>query len=107
MLLFCSSLRDRGIPNCESSSVRHGFDEPFPHCVKIQWSSRDHPGMGWTHHVWNLCRSGSMTLRQVHFASVDIELHARYQPGGEESVFDVDRRIAERTAVLPPLPEDR
>ena len=53
------------------------------------------------------CRSGSMTLRQVHFASVDIELHARYQPGGKETVFDVDRRIAQRTAVMPPLPEDR
>ncbi|KAK9861820.1 hypothetical protein WJX84_004840 [Apatococcus fuscideae] len=52
-------------------------------------------------------RSGSMTLRQVHFASVDIELHARYQTGGSESVFDVDRRIAQKTAVMPPLPEDR
>ncbi len=48
-----------------------------------------------------------MTLRQVHFASLDIELHARYQPGGQESVFDVDKRIAQRTAVMPPLPEDR
>ena len=48
-----------------------------------------------------------MTLRQIHFASVDIELHARYHPGGQESVFDVDRRIAQRTAVMPPLPEDR
>lgn len=48
-----------------------------------------------------------MTLRQVHFASVDIELHARYQTGGSESVFDVDRRIAQKTAVMPPLPEDR
>lgn len=25
--------------------------------------------------------SGSMTLRQVHFASVDLELHARFKPG--------------------------
>ena len=26
-------------------------------------------------------RSGSMTLRQIHFASVDLELHARFKPG--------------------------
>lgn len=26
-------------------------------------------------------RSGSMTLRQIHFASVDLELHARFTPG--------------------------
>jgi len=28
-----------------------------------------------------LSRSGSMTLRQIHFASVDLELHARFTPG--------------------------
>lgn len=26
-------------------------------------------------------RSGSMTLRQIHFASVDLDLHARFTPG--------------------------
>ncbi len=46
-------------------------------------------------------------MRQIHFATVDLELHARYQPGGELTIFDVDRRIAERTTVMPPLPEDR
>lgn len=52
-------------------------------------------------------RAASQMMRQIHFASVDLELHSRYRPGGAESVFDVDRRIAERTLVMPPLPEDR
>ncbi|MGB3510149.1 MAG: M3 family metallopeptidase [Microcoleaceae cyanobacterium] len=50
--------------------------------------------------------SGSGMLRQLHFALVDIELHHRYQPGGEETVADVRNRIAKSTTVLPPLPED-
>ncbi|MDF0553727.1 M3 family metallopeptidase [Kamptonema sp. UHCC 0994] len=50
--------------------------------------------------------SGSGMLRQLHFSLVDIELHHRYQPGGEESVTDIRNRIAKTTTVLPPLPED-
>lgn len=48
-----------------------------------------------------------MTLRQIHFASVDLELHARFKPGQGESVFERDQRVAQRTTVMPPLPEDR
>ncbi len=50
--------------------------------------------------------SGSGMLRQLHFALLDIELHHRYQPGGEETVVDVRKRVAETTTVLQPLPED-
>ena len=50
--------------------------------------------------------SGSAMLRQLHFGLVDIELHHRYQPGGEETPSQVRDRIAQTTAVLPPLPED-
>ncbi|MEQ9670426.1 M3 family metallopeptidase [Coleofasciculus sp. G2-EDA-02] len=50
--------------------------------------------------------SGSAMLRQLHFSLVDIELHHRYQPGGEESPADVRHRIAKTTTVLQPLPED-
>lgn len=51
--------------------------------------------------------SGTATLRQLLYAWVDLELHARYQPGGPETPHQVRDRIAQRTSVLPPLPEDR
>lgn len=44
---------------------------------------------------------------QIHFATVDLELHSKFRPGGPETVFDADRRLARRTMVMPPLPEDR
>jgi oligopeptidase A len=52
-------------------------------------------------------RAGSDMLRQLYFAFTDLALHA--PKGGEsaESAFDVQRRIAERTTLIPPLPEDR
>ncbi len=52
-------------------------------------------------------RAGSVMLRQVSFGITDMELHHRYKAGGSESPFDVQRRVAERSAVLRPLPEDR
>ncbi len=51
--------------------------------------------------------AASMMLRQVYFARTDLALHHGYDPDGSESPFDVQRRIAENTTVLPPLPEDR
>ncbi|WP_414528416.1 M3 family metallopeptidase [Nodularia chucula] len=50
--------------------------------------------------------SGSVMLRQIHFSSVDVELHYRYRPGGDETVADVRQRLAQTTTVLQPLPED-
>jgi oligopeptidase A len=50
--------------------------------------------------------SGSATLRQVYFSTMDIELHHRYQPGGKESIAQLRNRIAQTTTVLKPLPED-
>ncbi|GAB4366938.1 MAG: M3 family metallopeptidase [Elainellaceae cyanobacterium] len=50
--------------------------------------------------------SGTAMLRQLHFSWVDLELHHRYQPDGSETPEDVRRRLAEKTTVLPPLPED-
>jgi oligopeptidase A len=52
-------------------------------------------------------RSGSAMLRQLYFGFIDMELHARYDPSGEETVFDVQRRMAAKTTPLMPLPEDR
>ena len=50
--------------------------------------------------------NGSAMLRQLHFSFVDLELHHRYQPGGNETAADVRNRIAKTTTILPPLPED-
>ena len=50
--------------------------------------------------------SGSGMLRQLHFSFLDLELHHRYQPNGEETPAAVRNRIAEKTTVMKPLPED-
>lgn len=52
-------------------------------------------------------RVASMMLRQLQFGMIDLELHTTFDPAGSETVFDVHRRIARLTSVLPPLPEDR
>ncbi|MGE3535806.1 MAG: M3 family metallopeptidase [Candidatus Tectimicrobiota bacterium] len=52
-------------------------------------------------------RSGSMMLRQLYFACLDMALHHHFDPQGNESVFEVQQRVAALTTVLPPLPEDR
>jgi len=52
-------------------------------------------------------RAGSDMLRQLYFATLDLALHHRFDPSGGESPFDVQHRIAARTTVIPPLPEDR
>ncbi|MCK6489173.1 MAG: M3 family metallopeptidase, partial [Planctomycetes bacterium] len=50
-------------------------------------------------------RAGAVTLRQLYFATLDLELHHRALPG--EPALAVQQRIAARFTVLPPLPEDR
>ncbi|HEY9598023.1 MAG TPA: M3 family metallopeptidase [Cyanophyceae cyanobacterium] len=50
--------------------------------------------------------SGSAMLRQLHFSFVDLELHHRYIPGGNETPVDVRSRLAKTTTILPPIPED-
>ena len=52
-------------------------------------------------------RAGSMMLRQLMLGMTDLELHTTYDPHGSESAFDVQRRIAKLTSLLPLLPEDR
>eukprot|EP00878_Enallax_costatus_P002366 GHUV01002542.1.p1 GENE.GHUV01002542.1~~GHUV01002542.1.p1 ORF type:complete len:832 (+),score=220.74 GHUV01002542.1:594-3089(+) len=52
-------------------------------------------------------RSGTMMLRQVHFSTIDLELHSRFTPGSGESVFDRDAQVAKKTQVMQPFPEDR
>ena len=50
--------------------------------------------------------TGSAILRQVNFGWLDIELHHRYQPGGDETIWDVRDRLAQKTTIMKPLPED-
>jgi oligopeptidase A len=52
-------------------------------------------------------RAGSDMLRQLTFGLTDLELHTRFDPQGSDSIFDVQRRVMERTSVLPMLPDDR
>ncbi|RMG36244.1 MAG: M3 family peptidase, partial [Planctomycetota bacterium] len=52
-------------------------------------------------------RAASAMLRQLFFGLVDMELHHRFDPQSGTDPFDVQRSVAERTSVLPPLPEDR
>jgi oligopeptidase A len=52
-------------------------------------------------------RTGSDMLRQLYFAFTDLALHHEYRPGEAGGAFGVQRRIAERNAVLPLLDEDR
>ena len=52
-------------------------------------------------------RAGSGMMRQLLFGLTDLELHTKFDPDGDESAFDVQRRIAKKTSVLQPLPEDR
>ena len=50
--------------------------------------------------------TGNAILRQVNFGWLDIALHAQYEPGGEESVWEMRDRLTEKTTILSPLPED-
>ncbi|KMZ73119.1 Oligopeptidase A [Zostera marina] len=52
-------------------------------------------------------RAGSLSLRQIRFSSVDLELHSKYISGGSETIYDVDSRVGKLTQVIPLLPEDR
>ena len=52
-------------------------------------------------------RSGSDTLRQLYFGFTDLALHTAFGPEGNETAFEIQQRISQRTTVMPPLREDR
>ena len=52
-------------------------------------------------------RAGSAMLRQLYFATMDMTLHRENLEASGQTIFDVQREVAEKTTVLPPLPEDR
>jgi oligopeptidase A len=51
-------------------------------------------------------RAGSLFLRQLHFATLDLELHHRFDPDRDD-LGALVARVAGENTVLPPLPEDR
>lgn len=57
-------------------------------------------------------RAGSTMLRQLTFGMTDMLLHGGFKPPQEgddsgETVFDIQRKVIEKTSVLPMLQEDR
>jgi oligopeptidase A len=54
--------------------------------------------------------AGMMTMRQLYFGQMDLELHSVYNPnnGKGETIFDVQRRVAEKYSPhQPPMEWDR
>ncbi|KAL8160232.1 hypothetical protein V2J09_001769 [Rumex salicifolius] len=51
--------------------------------------------------------AGYLSLRQLKFATLDLELHSTFIPGESETIYDVDQRVSQKTQVIPPLAEDR
>lgn len=52
-------------------------------------------------------RAASQMLRQLYFSSMDLALHSKVRAESGEDILLVQRRIAETTTVMAPLPEDR
>ncbi|CAN0865062.1 Organellar oligopeptidase A, chloroplastic/mitochondrial [Linum grandiflorum] len=101
----------------EVETVFHEFGHALQHMLTkvdeglvagirgVEWDAVELPSQfmeNWCYH-----RAGSLSLRQLKFATLDLELHLNYVPGGSESIYDVDQRVSKRTQIIPPLPEDR
>ena len=52
-------------------------------------------------------RAGSQFLRQLHFATLDLALHAGFDPDKDDLERAPGHGWRRRTPILPPLPEDR
>ncbi|MBM81883.1 MAG: peptidase M3 [Planctomycetaceae bacterium] len=52
-------------------------------------------------------RAGTMMLRQLLFGMTDMTLHSNFDPDGDQTVFEVQRSVSQKTSVLPQLEEDR
>jgi len=51
--------------------------------------------------------AGSAMLGQIRYGLTDLELHDRYDPDGPDTPLQAEAAVRARTAILPPLPEDR
>merc|ERR1712050_149672 len=53
-------------------------------------------------------QAGMGMSRQLYFGALDMALHHCYDPADPDvTIFDVQKEIASKFTVLPPLPEDR
>lgn len=52
-------------------------------------------------------RAASGMLRQLQLGMTDMMLHSTFDPNGDQSVFDAQLKIAEKTSPMSPLPENR
>jgi oligopeptidase A len=52
-------------------------------------------------------QAGSGMMRQLSFGKTDMLLHSVFDPDGDETAFDLERKVSEEMSVLPPLPESR
>jgi len=52
-------------------------------------------------------RAGTAMLRQLHFAMTDLALHTTYDPSGSDSIYDLEKKVSEKTCIIPPLDENR
>ena len=57
-------------------------------------------------HAARTFMGGAATLRQVHFALVDLKLHSQWHPGCGQTPEQLRRSIAATTTVLAPIDED-
>ena len=51
--------------------------------------------------------AASMMLRQLQLGDLDMKLHSEFDPEGPDTFLDVQRRVAAKYQILPPLEEDR
>merc|ERR1719440_500231 len=52
-------------------------------------------------------QAGLGMLRQLYFGALDMTLHHRFDPAAGKTPFDVQKEVAARFTVMPPLEEDR
>ncbi len=50
--------------------------------------------------------AASAMVRQLEFGLTDMTLHSKYDPEGEQTAFDIHKKIAEKTKVIPPMKDD-
>lgn len=52
-------------------------------------------------------RAATQLLRQLQLGMTDMSLHHGFDPTGDDTPFDAERRVLSITSLLPPLPENR